>query len=116
MVGNAHLTACAPVVIVGGKRHVQRLVVLVSIAQAASATRLTAAVVIGNDVIAAVSRVVAGADPGDCRRLRPRRAAVGGAAAAAAQEAVDRAVAPVLPRPGATQGTRPVRGRRGRAA
>ena len=57
---------------------------------------LTAAVVVGDDVVLPVAGVVAGAHPGDRRGFGARRTGVRRAAAAAAQEPVDRAVAPVV--------------------
>ena len=90
------LRAQAPVVIIGGMGPVGGPVPFVPVAEAVAAGRFAAAVVVGDDVILAVARVFAGADPGYCRHLRPRRATVDGAAAAGAQVAVNGAVAPVF--------------------
>jgi len=70
--------------------------VLVAVAQAPPAGRLTAAIVVREDVVLVVARIVAGADPGDRCGLRARRARRDRAAATAAEKAVDAAVAPVL--------------------
>src|SRR6202023_1006741 len=86
----------APVEVVVARRPVRRLLALVTVALAVAAAGLPATVVVGEDVIAAVTGVVAGADPGDGRGGSARRTGTGGAAAARAQEAVDGAVLPVL--------------------
>src|SRR5207302_54355 len=96
VIGNPHLTARAPVVVIRFEGHVERLVVFVAIAQAAAALALTTAVVVGDDVVMPVGRIVTGPDPGDGRGLGARRAAVCRATAAGAQESVDGAVPPVL--------------------
>src|SRR5438045_2541697 len=96
VIGNPHLTARAPIVVIRFVGHIQRLVVFVAIAQAAAALALTTAVVVGDDVVMPVGRIVTGPDPGDGRGLGARRAAVCRATAAGAQESVDGAVPPVL--------------------
>src|SRR5204863_8084388 len=96
VIGNPYLTTRAPVVVIRFVGHIQRLVVFVAIAQAAAALALTTAVVVGDDVVMPVGRIVTGPDPGDGRGLGARRAAVCRATAAGAQESVDGAVPPVL--------------------
>src|SRR6185436_5880909 len=89
-------TARAPVVVVRLEWNVQRRIALVAIAQTTAAGALAAAVIVGDGVVLTVGRVVARADPGDQRHLRSRRAGALRAAAAIAEETVDRAVAPVI--------------------
>src|SRR6516162_7122634 len=96
VIGNPDLAARTPVVVVRFEGHVERLVALVAIAQTAAALTLAAAIIVGHDVVMPVGRVVTGSYPGDGRGLGARRAAVGRAPAAGAQEAVDGAVSPVL--------------------
>src|SRR5262249_58768362 len=85
----------APQQVVVPRGVVHRPLALGALALAAQAERLAAAVVVRDDVVPAVARMPAGADPGHRRHLRSRRAGVLRAAAAGAQEAVDGAVAPV---------------------
>ena len=94
-VHRAALGAEAPQQIVVLRRVVDGLLALGARAAAAHAERLPAAVVVRDDVVLAVAGIAAGADPGDRRHLGARRARVLRAAAARAEEAVDRAVAPV---------------------
>ena len=61
-----------------------------------SARAFAATVVVRNDVVPVVDRIAARADPRDGRSFGTGRTSVRGAAAAAAQIAVDRAVAPVV--------------------
>src|SRR6516225_3463477 len=96
VVGNSDLAARAPVVVVRPEGHIQGLVVLVATAQAATARALTAAVIVRDDVVTPVPRIVAGPYPGDRRVLGARRTAVSRASATAAQEPVDGTVPPVL--------------------
>src|SRR6185436_3260917 len=63
---------------------------------AAHAERRATAVVVRDHVVLAVAGIAAGADPRDRRHLRPRRTRVLRAAAAGAEEAVDRAMTPVV--------------------
>src|SRR5207237_8857427 len=74
----------------------QRPLTLHVVAEAPVAGRFPAAVVIGDDVVAVVGGVAAGADPGDRRHLGAGRTGVHGPPAAGAEKAVDRAVAPVI--------------------
>src|SRR5581483_6647961 len=92
--GAAH----APVHVVALRRVVDRPIAFVAIAVALLAERLAAAVVVGDDVVLAVGRIAAGADPRDRRHLGAGRAGVRVAAAAGGDEAVERAVAPVFAR------------------
>src|SRR6202035_447681 len=86
----------APVEVVVARRPVRGLLALVAVALAVAAAGLPATVVVGNDVVAAVAGVVAGADPGDGRGRGARRTGAGGATAARAQKTIDGAVLPVL--------------------
>src|SRR5580692_3647441 len=88
--------ARAPIVVVRLTRLVERRITLVAIAEASSAGGLAAAVVIGDHVILAVARIVASSNPRHRRHIRAGRTAGRTAAAASAQETVDRAVAPVI--------------------
>src|SRR5256885_5347175 len=88
----------APVEVVVTRRPVHRLLALVTVALAVAAAGFPATVVVGDDVIAAVAGVVAGADPGDGRAGGAPRAGAGRGAAARAQEAGGGAVLPVLTR------------------
>src|SRR5439155_5241879 len=90
------LGAEAPQEVVVLHGEVERPLPLGARAPAAHAERLPAAVVVRDDVVLPVAGVAAGADPGEGRHLRPRRAGVLRAAAAGAEEAVDRAVPPVV--------------------
>src|SRR5437016_14432469 len=67
VVGNPNLTAGAPVVVVRLEGHIQRLVVFVAIAQAAAALALTTAVVVGDDVVMPVGRIVTEIGRASCR-------------------------------------------------
>src|SRR5262245_50698765 len=96
VIRNVGLAPDAPVVVVGSLWPVKRPVALVAIAQAAATRALAAAVVVGHDVLLAVAGVPTGADPGDRRWLGSRRTGGYRTAAAGAQEAVDRTVAPVF--------------------
>ena len=96
VIGNPDLAARTPVVVVRFEGHVERLVVLVAIAQTTAALAFAATIVVGDDVVVAVGGIVAGSDPGDGRGFGPRRAALGRASAAGAQESVDGTVSPVL--------------------
>src|SRR5262249_55650267 len=75
---------------------VQRLVVLVAIAEAAPALAFAAAVIVGHDVVMTIRWVVTAPDPGDGRGLGARRAGVRRASAACTQEPVDGAMPPIL--------------------
>src|SRR4029077_8435111 len=86
----------APVEVVVARGTVRRLLALVAVALAVAAAGLAATVVVGNDVVAPVAGVVTGPDPGDGRGRRPGGAGGRGAPAAGAQEAVNRAVLPVV--------------------
>ena len=88
----------APVVIVGLTGLVEGRIAFIPIAEAAITLRFAAAVVIRNDVILTVRRIVASADPSDRGHFRPRWATRLSATATTAQEAIDRTVAPVLTR------------------
>src|SRR5262245_38364024 len=90
------LRALTPVRVVVPGRHVHGPLALVAIAEAPAAAALTAAVVVGHDVVLAVARIPARADPGQSRDLGAGRAVRLRSAAAVAQESVDGAVAPVL--------------------
>src|SRR5205807_7490 len=96
VVGNPNLTAGTPVVVVRLEGHIQRLVAFVAVAQTAAALALAAAVVVGNDVVVPIARIVTGPDPRDGRGLGAGRAAVCRPSAAGTQESVDGAVPPVL--------------------
>src|SRR6185312_3582327 len=97
VIGNVRGTAAgAPVVIVGTEGNVKGHVALVPVAQTAPATALSAAIVVRNDVIEAVRRIVTGANPCDGRLRGSRRTRGCRAAATAAEVAIDRAVAPVV--------------------
>src|ERR1700676_2243653 len=89
-----------PVVIVGLAGLKQGCIAFVAIAEASAAGALAAAVVIGNDVVLAVTRVVTGADPGDGRHVRTRRARRLRSAATPAQKPVDCAMPPIVARRG----------------
>ena len=95
-IGHIGLTAGAPVEVVGTLRPVDRRVALITLADTAPAIALTAAVVVGNDVVLAIGGIAAGADPGDVRLHRARRAAAGRTAAATTEKTVDGAVPPVV--------------------
>src|SRR6516225_10017955 len=84
VIGNPDLAARTPVVVVRFEGHVERLVVLVTIAQTAAALAFAATIVVGDDVVVPVGGIVTGPDPGDGRGLRARRAAVDRASAASA--------------------------------
>src|ERR1700722_14811153 len=86
----------APVVIVGSSGLKECGVAFVAIAEAATARALAAAVVIRDHVVRIVARVVTSADPSDERHVGAGRAHRLRAAAASAQESVDRAMPPVL--------------------
>ena len=96
MIYRAVLRGYAPVDVIIGKSAVWGFVAHVVVTQAAAATGLAAAVVVGNDVIQVVRRVPAGTDPGHGGHLRAGRAGVVGAAATTAEETIDGAVAPVI--------------------
>ena len=97
MIGNVGLAISrAPVVVVGLERYVQRCVALISITHASAARRLAAAVVVRDDVVFAIERVVTSSYPGDRGHLGAGRTGILRPPAAAAQIAVDRAVAPVV--------------------
>ena len=74
----------------------ERPFTFVSVAEAPPAERLSAAVVVRNDVVFAVRRVSAGTDPCHRRHFGAWWARLVRAPTTTAQEAVDRAVAPVL--------------------
>src|SRR5207248_1421899 len=86
----------APVEVVVARRPVHRFLALIAVALAVAAAGFPAAIVVREDVIAAVGGVVTGADPGDRRDRGARRAGAGAAAAACAEKPVDGAVLPVL--------------------
>src|SRR5207244_3348747 len=86
----------APVHVVVAREAVHRLLALVAVAFAVAAARLAAAIVVRDDVIAAIGGIVARADPGDRRGRRAGRAGVCSAAATGAQKSVDRTVLPIL--------------------
>src|SRR5256884_2953927 len=74
----------APVEVVVARRPVHRLLALVTVALAVAAAGFPATVVVGDDVIAAIAGVVAGAGPGGGRAGGGPRAGAGRAAAARA--------------------------------
>src|ERR1043165_3848070 len=86
----------APVDVVVRAHPIAGTLALVVVALAFATGALAAAVVVRDEVVAAIGRVLAGAGPADLGSLGARRALRGAAAAAAAQEAVEGAVAPVL--------------------
>src|SRR5215467_10895613 len=86
----------APVEIVVARGPVDRLLTLVPGAVTGAAVALPAAVVVRHDIVAAVGGVMTRPDPGDGRGRRSGWAGGGGAAATGAQEAIDRAILPVL--------------------
>src|SRR5438034_1007986 len=61
-----------------------------------AATRSTAAIVIGNNIVTSVRRIETGADPCDRRHLRARRTGIYSSSATAAERAVNGAIAPVI--------------------
>ena len=66
MVGNIGLgVSGAPVVVIGLAGLKQGRVAFVAVAEASAAGALAAAVIIGNDIVLAVARIVTGPDPGD---------------------------------------------------
>src|SRR5262245_1099250 len=73
VIGDA-LCALTPVRVVVLGRYVHGLLALVAVAEAVAAAALTAAVVVRDDVILAVARIRAGADPGESRDLGAGRA------------------------------------------
>jgi len=97
MVGNIGLgISRAPVVIVGLARLKERGVALVAIAETSAAAALAATIIIGDDVILAVTGVVTGADPGDGRHVGAGRTRRLRSSATSAQKAVDGAVPPII--------------------
>src|SRR5262249_44720308 len=90
------LRAVTPVDVIALRGLIHRPVALVAIAEAVAARAFAAAIVVRNDVVLRIDRVAAGADPRDRRWFGARRARTCRAAAAAAQEAVERTVAPVI--------------------
>lgn len=97
-------TACsqAPVEIVGHSRIIYRSVTLVALTQAVPARRLSAAVVVRNNVAVSIGRIFAGTDPGDWRHFGAGWAGIHRTAAATAKKSVNRAVSPVIARIGIT--------------
>src|SRR5215469_12023289 len=96
VVGNSELAAQTPVVVGRFEGHVQRLGALVASAQAAAALVFAAAVVVRDDVVMPVFRIVTSPHPRDGGLLGARWAAVYRASAAATKETVYGAVSPVL--------------------
>src|SRR6516164_8051796 len=86
----------APVEIVVARGPVHRLLTLVTRAVAGAAGALPAAVVIRDDIVAAVAGVMTSAHPGNGRGRRPGRTGGGSAATTGAQEPVNRAILPVI--------------------
>ena len=96
MINRTVLHAYTPVDVIIGKGAVRGSISHVVVAQAAAARGLAAAVVVGNDVVQVVRRVLAGADPGHGVHTGSRGTGNVGAAAATAEETVNGAVAPVI--------------------
>src|SRR5690348_9738486 len=71
------LVSHAPVEVIVAGRSIHGLLVLVAIAGALAAAGLPAAVVVGNDVVTGIHRVVTRADPGDGRGRRASRTGMG---------------------------------------
>src|SRR5580692_4013102 len=97
MVRNIRLAAArAPIVIVGLAWLIQWCVPFITVAEASATRGFPAAVVVRNDVVFAVTRIVACSNPGNGRHVRTRRTTRRSPAATAAQEAIDRAMTPVV--------------------
>src|SRR6185312_9618437 len=85
VIGNVRDTAAgAPVVIVGAEGYVKRHIPLVPVAETAPAAALAAAIVVGDDGIEAIRRIVARAHPGHGRLHGSRRTGRCGTPATAA--------------------------------
>ncbi len=97
VIGNVGLAISrAPIVVVGLERNVQRCVALISIAHASAARRLAAAVVVRDDIVLSIERVVTSSYPCDRGHLGAGRTGVLRSSAAATKIPVDGAVAPVV--------------------
>jgi hypothetical protein len=97
VIGNVGLAISrAPIVIVGLERYVQRCVALISITHASAARRLAAAVVVRDDVVFAIERVVTSPYPGDSGHRSPRGTGILSSPTAPTQISINRAVAPVI--------------------
>lgn len=90
------LAAGTPVEIVRALRAVDWRIALIALALAATATAFATAIVVGNDVVLAIRRIAAGADPGDIRLHGARRTTAGGATTTATDKTIDGTVPPVF--------------------
>lgn len=88
----------APIDVVVDAHPVARAFVIVEVAKAAPARRLTAAVVVGDEVSLVVFRILTSPNPAHFRYIRARRAACQRSATARAKESIKRAIAPILAR------------------
>src|SRR5690242_2053230 len=86
----------APVDVVVTREPIHRLLVFITLAETITAAHLSAAVIVGNNVIASVGRIVAGANPGNGRGLCAGRTGRGGPAATGAQKSINGTVLPIL--------------------
>ncbi len=77
-------------------REIQGFLAFRAVAIAAGAKRFTAAIVVRNQVVPVIDRVVAGANPVNGRGLTARRTAALGTAAATAKRAANGAIPPVI--------------------
>lgn len=96
MIRHIRLAAGTPIEIVRALRPIDRRVALISLADAAPTITFATTVVVGNDVVLAVRRVSAGADPGDVRLHGARRTTASRATATSTEKTVDRTMSPVV--------------------
>ena len=97
MVGMAGGTK-APQDAVGFAGEVNRTVPFRSVTATATAAALTATVIVGNQIILTISRIVTGTNPGHGSGFCSRRALGDGATTTAAYSSAECAVAPVVTR------------------
>jgi hypothetical protein len=86
----------APVDVVVNTHAVAGALAFVEVAQAAAAGDFAAAIVVADQIGFAVLGILARADPSDFGDFRSRRTLAEGAAAAVTEEAIQRAVAPII--------------------